>query len=314
MTIQHADIPSAKCHEAKQIIDAGTADAGKVITPSAVTPGLGVLRSLTTPEVLYQSSLQTSLATQTINVETVGMPVLALGPNATQVVTVTLGAAASAKIRRVQVIYAGATGGEIRVQAPAGTINGNSYIYLRRTHETAEFITDGTSWWMVATNVIPAGFQWVRDSQYTSGVPLSVAASTRTRLTIDNLLAGQESYKDSRYDFWDQATNSIKFTKPGDVMALRIAIRAKMAATSGYFDLESSFPSPITGTNVTTEVMAKGGGVENRFIREYSFFLDDYAMTQGALELWVTPSVNMDFWGLTLMVSVQSSSYLGGHE
>lgn len=46
MAIQHVNIPSAGCHEPKHITDALVTDAGKVITPSATTPGTSVLRLL----------------------------------------------------------------------------------------------------------------------------------------------------------------------------------------------------------------------------------------------------------------------------
>jgi len=187
-------------------------------------------------------------------------------------------------------------------------------MWLKRPYEAATFETDGTSWYMVATNVNASGYQWVRDGQYTQASPRAVAAGVRTKLTIDNVPTGQENYKDARYDLFDQANSRILFTKPGDLMTLRIAVRASAAGTSNYFDLETSFPAPIVGTNITTENLTKAGGTENRFIREYSFFLDEYAISQGYLEIWVTPNVNMNFWGLTLLVGVQSASFLGGNE
>lgn len=47
----HRDLPSSEVHEAKQIIDALTTDAGKVITPSATNAGQGELRSLTLADI-----------------------------------------------------------------------------------------------------------------------------------------------------------------------------------------------------------------------------------------------------------------------
>lgn len=49
--MEHVNIPSANCHEPKHISDASTGDAGKVITPSASTPGVSVLRFLTPSDI-----------------------------------------------------------------------------------------------------------------------------------------------------------------------------------------------------------------------------------------------------------------------
>ena len=51
MTIQHTAIPSSLCHEPKQIIDAGTSDSGKVITPSSSVAGQGTLRFLSYDDI-----------------------------------------------------------------------------------------------------------------------------------------------------------------------------------------------------------------------------------------------------------------------
>lgn len=47
----HRDLPASQCHEAKQIIEALTSDAGKVITPSSTNPGEGVLRFLAPADI-----------------------------------------------------------------------------------------------------------------------------------------------------------------------------------------------------------------------------------------------------------------------
>lgn len=48
---EHVDIESANAHEPKHITTAGTADAGKVITPSDTTAGTSELRLLTESEI-----------------------------------------------------------------------------------------------------------------------------------------------------------------------------------------------------------------------------------------------------------------------
>lgn len=49
--VQHRDIQTAECHEPKHFTTAAISDAGKVLTPSAVTPGTSELRNLTLSEL-----------------------------------------------------------------------------------------------------------------------------------------------------------------------------------------------------------------------------------------------------------------------
>lgn len=314
MSIIHKDIPAGECHEAKQIIGATTADAGKVITPSASAAGTGSLRNLVEQEVVIDRHTITGLSTQSLDVEALKKSVISLGVNAGETVTVVLGNPGTAILRRVTVVKNDSATGEIRVQSPTGNINGYPYVYLKRQYESITFITDGAAWHVLSSNINASGYQFIRDAQYTSGAPLSVAAGVRTKGTLNGLGTGQGNYKDSRYDLFDETNSRILFTKPGDVLSIRLAWRAKMSASNGYFDLETSFPAPTTGTNITTEIMAKGAGSENRFIREYSFYIDEFAMSQGYLEIWLTPSVNMDFYGASLLITVDSVSTYGGNE
>lgn len=314
MAVIHKDLSAAECHEAKQIISAPTTDAGKVITPHPTVAGTGILRNLVEPEIITERHTVTGLSTQTINAEVVKKPIISVGVNAGETVTVLLGAPNTAVLRRVTVIKSDDTSGEIRVQSGSGNINGYPYVWLKRQYESVTLLTDGTNWVVVSSSIDSSGYQFVRDSQYTSGAPLAVAAGVRTKITINNLGASQEAYKDSRYDLWDQVNSRMLFTRPGDVMSIRIAIRATMAATNGYFDLETSFPAPATGTNMTTESMAKGAGAESRFIRQYDFYVDEFSMSQGYMEIWVTPSVNMNFYAASLLLSVSSASSYGGNE
>lgn len=312
-TTPHKTLPSSECHEEKHIQLATTADAGKVLTPSSMVAGVGEIRNLNQHEIVLASNRQTGLATSTVDVEAVKRPVLNLGPNASQTVTVQLGAASTATVRRVAVRNQGG-GGVIKiVTADAAMIHGWPELWLSKQYDAVELVTDGTEWFVVATSVRPAGYQFVRDSQYTSGAPLPVLAGVRTKLTNNNLGAGQEAYKDTRWDLWDQANSRLTFSRPGDVLTIRFAIRAKMASANGAVDLESSFPAPTTGTNIITWALAKGGGVENRIITEHSFFLDDFSMTQGYMEFWVTPTVNMDFYQFSLLITTNSSRPYGGN-
>lgn len=48
---EHNTLTGSSLHECKQISTAATSDSGKVITPSASTAGVGVLRSLTWGEI-----------------------------------------------------------------------------------------------------------------------------------------------------------------------------------------------------------------------------------------------------------------------
>lgn len=57
MTILHSTIVDADCHEPKHFTSALTTDAGKVLTPSNVTPGISVLRQLASTELSDTAAL-----------------------------------------------------------------------------------------------------------------------------------------------------------------------------------------------------------------------------------------------------------------
>lgn len=61
MAIEHRNIPSAECHEPKGIALAGTADSGKVITPSSVAPGVSELRRLSVDDLVGGDSLSDTI-------------------------------------------------------------------------------------------------------------------------------------------------------------------------------------------------------------------------------------------------------------
>lgn len=50
-TVEHSTMTSAQVHEPKHITDAGTGDAGQVITPSAAVAGTSVIRRLVESEI-----------------------------------------------------------------------------------------------------------------------------------------------------------------------------------------------------------------------------------------------------------------------
>lgn len=56
---EHNTLTGAGLHEPKNIDSAGTVDAGKVLTPSAVSAGLGVLRNLVETEVITKKAYLT---------------------------------------------------------------------------------------------------------------------------------------------------------------------------------------------------------------------------------------------------------------
>lgn len=67
----HRDLPETELHEPKGIVSATTADAGKVITPSASNDGQGELRAITRQEIGYPpayGSMTMTNSTSTISV------------------------------------------------------------------------------------------------------------------------------------------------------------------------------------------------------------------------------------------------------
>lgn len=83
MTILHDQIPSALCHEPKHISDATTSEAGKVITPSSSTPGVSVLRHLTSGDVRARVVAIPDAALIEPDCSTTDVGVLVLGANRT---------------------------------------------------------------------------------------------------------------------------------------------------------------------------------------------------------------------------------------
>lgn len=63
----HRDLPASEVHEAKQIIGAVTADAGKVITPSGSGNGVGELRNLATSEITGLDADLAALQNEDVN-------------------------------------------------------------------------------------------------------------------------------------------------------------------------------------------------------------------------------------------------------
>ena len=63
--VMHVNLPASEIHEAKQIVGALPADAGKVITPSAVE-GIGELRKLLSKEINWGATLATTDSKKTL--------------------------------------------------------------------------------------------------------------------------------------------------------------------------------------------------------------------------------------------------------
>lgn len=315
--IQHKLLPADECHESKQIIGALTSDAGKIITPSATTAGTGELRQLKDTELLSVPLVLGPLTTQTVDMAALNPtpPNIIINVAAAAIVTVQLPAASGSRQKRITVGRSVGGSGLVLVTAPGGAlISGWPSLWLRTQHECVTLVTDGTTWRVAGKgNNTQGHYQWVRDGQYTSGSPLNVLAGVRTRLTIDNVPAGQENYVAPGLDLWDATNNLIKFTQPGDILRCRLAIRCSAGGASNYFDLEATY-SGVVGNTVVTELLNKSGGAENRIIRQVDFFLDNSALTHAGLELWVTPNVNMSFWGVTLLIAVASNPPIGSHE
>lgn len=141
----HAALPADECHEAKQIIGAVAADAGKVITPSIVN-GVGELRLLTVSEISgLTSSLGTlnddiALAEADIATNTASIASLTTAVNgklgiAPRVSTVAYAANIGVNASSFDVLACDSLTGNVTVDAPTGTPADGQRLTIRLTQD-----------------------------------------------------------------------------------------------------------------------------------------------------------------------------------
>jgi len=150
----HKNLPSSECHEAKQIIDATTADAGKVITPSASTNGVAVLRRLTLDDVdpgtASEDSLLTVEAHTVVPTSTISITkaVTLISPDTGAVVTAQLPVASTMTGKR-RVVKRTGNLGTINLTSAGGNIDTIASISLATSYDSVTVISDGADWWII---------------------------------------------------------------------------------------------------------------------------------------------------------------------
>lgn len=123
MATEHVSITSSNCHEPKHITNATTADAGKVLTPSATSAGTSVLR----PLVLGEYDYVIGRSMTDINTATIDHIPVPVGSTLTKVTLVTSGASVITAATTITINYgvAGTSLGTIVV--PIGTVAGTLF-------------------------------------------------------------------------------------------------------------------------------------------------------------------------------------------
>ena len=207
----HQSITDAtKIHEAKQIASATTADAGKVITPSSSTNGVGTLRKLAVDEL-----------------------------------------------------------------DPAGR-------------------TPWTGWAQYA------------DGTYTAGAPLSVTATTRTKVTIDG--GGSQTntagLPDGVSALWDTTNNLVLPVGVNDAYDVRLSFKMKLDASSAdqYCDIELDIGGSVGVIAADTKLFIKGT-TAIEVILAFPVYTGTTFNTNGGT-FYITPSANSKFYDFAVSVFV----------
>lgn len=199
---------STKIHEAKQIAGATTADAGKIITPSGVTSGVGVLRKLAVNE---------------------------LDP-------------------------------------------------------------DGRTPW--------TGWANYADSVRTSSNKLSIAASARTKISIDasGSLTNLDGLPTGVSALWDTANNVITPAGLDDAYDIRFSCKGSLdsAAADQYVDFEVDVGGSIGVLWAETRSMINDTS-EHSFVFNGALFTGSTFLANGG-SIYLTPSANSKFWDFRLLI------------
>lgn len=143
------------------------------------------------------------------------------------------------------------------------------------------------------------GWANIADSTYTSGSPFAVTSTTRTLLPNDG--AGSATDSTRLAGIWASNKIAAAAVAVGDAYEVRVIFKCQAAGTSQdvliEFDIGGSVGS-ILGNNQT---LIKGSGATNNIVIAAPVFVGSTFNTNG-MEVYVTPSANMDFWDMGVVV------------
>ena len=149
---------------------------------------------------------------------------------------------------------------------------------------------------------LPTGWENWEDATYTSGSPLSLTASTRTKVTIDGLAASTNtSYSPVSGDLWDNTNNKITPDNVGDVYDLRLRFQATPAVSDGYITLELDIGGSEGVILAQTQRFLKGTSEQSMLFVATVFTLDTFVANGGSI--YATSSVGVDIHSIGLLIN-----------
>ena len=145
------------------------------------------------------------------------------------------------------------------------------------------------------------GWNDIADSQYTSGAPRAITASTRTQLTNNGL--GAQTNTTRLGPIWSTSNNRFEINDLNATYVAEISFKATAAAAAGtpyicLIEMESANgPTVIRGHTQ----FIKGGGAVNFVGVNFLFYMGSFVNNQ-PLSIYITPDTNINIYDIGFVV------------
>ena len=145
------------------------------------------------------------------------------------------------------------------------------------------------------------GWNDIADSQYTSGAPRAITASTRTQLTNNGL--GSQTNTTRLGAIWSTSNNRFDINDLNATYAVEISFKATAAATAGtpyicLIEMESANgPTIIRGHTQ----FIKGGSAVNHVGVNFLFYMGSFINNQ-PLTVYITPDTALNIYDIGFVV------------
>lgn len=149
---------------------------------------------------------------------------------------------------------------------------------------------------------------WYRyvDGQFTQGSPKTVSASTKYKVTIDNLRTGPNAPLGGTgsvlgVELWDTVNNEITPENGLDVLMATLNFKCSTSGSDLYLDLEVDAGGTYKQVEKTL-VIPKGSGDTNNFSVDFPVYATgEYSANNP--EIFITPASSTDFWDFDLYLT-----------
>ena len=140
------------------------------------------------------------------------------------------------------------------------------------------------------------GWQQVVDDQYTSSAKLSVSSGVRTKVTINAATDLGENI-----DVWNPSTNKLEPEGENYVYHIRFVCKAASGSATPYVDIDYDIGGTPGVILQRTVSLVKGTSVTNNIVHSCEVYAGSTFIVNG-MEIYLTPSANMDFWDFGLLI------------